>query len=208
MENLINEINKIKETDMANYVVFGGAGKTVKTSADLLIEAISSTNGLKLTDIRIDNLYNSDGGYFIRFRIERYRGWLFGAWVIDKLNNEDIFIHLFGSPIELFKTSFSKQFTPWTASFCASMSIERDELCKSLCSLCVVNRFVDYLKIIEKSGIFTDWIFNKIVVISWDKWDFAHEHGIFWYSVKNYFKKLFSWVKKEKSKPQKELLLD
>ena len=208
MEDLIKEANKIGETDKANYAVVGGAGKCVKTSLDLLIGAISSIRGLTLTDIQTCTLYEDGNGYTARFKIEEYPGWLFGAWTIDKPSNEDVIIYLFGSPTELFNSINGRQFTPWLASFCASMSIEREELCVSLHNSFVINKFIDYLKVIKNSGIFMDWIFNKRTIIEWNKWDSAHNHGIFWYSIKNYFKKVFSWRKKSVCRTSKELLLD
>lgn len=202
MENLTNEEKR------TSWVVFGGAGKEVKTSADLLLETIASIEGITLKNVLVDPLYNNGDGYFVRFKLDEYPGWLFGSWVIDKSTNEDVIIHMFGSPSDSFNVVGGRQFTPWSASFCASMSIEREEFCKSLCNLCAVNRFADYLKVIDNSGMFCDWIFNKTTVVTWDKYDSAHEHGIFWYSIKNYFKKLFSWKRKKKCQRPKKLLLD
>lgn len=204
MEILNNESKK------ADFVVIGGAGKEVKTSADLLMDTISSIEGITPIDVNIDPLYggNSGDGYSIRFKLKEYIGWMFGVWVIDKALNEDIIFYIFGSPIERFGARGGWQFTPWSSAFSTSMFIERDELCKSLCNVCAVNKFVDYLKVIDNAGIFSDWIFNKTTVINWDKWDCAHEHGIFWYSIKNYFKKLFSWKRKQKCQKPKGLLLD
>ena len=204
MENLTNEEKR------TSWAVVGGAGKEVKTSADLLMDTISSIKEITPIGVRIDTLYGSekDDGYSIRFKLKEYDGWIFGAWVVDKISNEDLIIHIFGAPTETFDVLGGRQFTPWASSFCVSMSIERDEFCKSLCNLCVVNRFIDYLKVIKNAGIFTDWIFNKTTIITWDEWDIAHEHGIFWYSIKNYLKKIFSWKRKKKCQKPKELLLD
>lgn len=192
--------NLNKEEKKNNLSVIGDAGKEVKTSADLVMDTISSIDGINPIDVKIDTLYGSkDGdGYSIRFKLKEYKDWLFGAWVVDKESNEDVIIHIFGSPTERFDVFGGSQFTPWTAAFCSSMSIDREELCKSICNLCAVNRFADYLKVINNAGIFSDWIFNKTAVITWDKWDCAHEHGIFWYSIKNYLKKIFSWGRAKK----------
>ena len=173
----------------------------------ILLQEIQNATDGHFSHAAIDTLTGSGNSCSVRFRLKEYPGWQFGIWVIDKETNEDIIIHIFGTPSESFNVLGGRQFTPWAASFCSSMSIERDEFNKSLCNLCAVNRFIDYLKVIKNSGIFRDWIFNKTTVVTWDNWDIAHDHGIFWYSIKNFFKTLFK-CKKKKTQTSKQLLLD
>lgn len=173
----------------------------------VLLQQVKQTADAHLETAAIDTLNVSGDNGSVRFRLKEYPGWQFGIWVIDKESNEDIIIHIFGTPVDVLGSVVGSMFTPWSASFCSSMSIERDEFSASLCNLCAVNRFVDYLKVIKNSGIFRDWIFNKKSVITWDNWDIAHDHGIFWYSIKNFFKNIFK-CKKKKAQTSKKLLLD
>lgn len=176
------------------------------TIAEFVLNSLVKTGEATPVSVIKSYLYNPEDDGVIRFGLKEYPDWYFGIWVIDKEANEDVMVHVFGTKKEELR---GIPFTPWRSSFCASTSFEREELCASLIDACLVVRFMDYLKMIRNSGVFSDWIFNKIETKKWDDWDCAHDYGILRYTIKNYFKKLFKCKKTKKlQKAQKELLLD